>query len=349
MTRTHHRGLGPSVAVAGLLFMVGCTKPVPDWCSIDAGPTRVIASEGLPVAELTETWRLDGNAPGNELLGPVSAAIHPTTRQLAISDSRLAEVVRISPEGILISRWGPQGSGPGEIQVPTAVAWAESGGLLVFDPVNQKTVLLRQGEAPVDAPVDREFAGFITSQSLMWMDLSPDREVIGVPAPPTYGPPERELALVTWTPTTSRIDTLMTATVPTVRPEGYTALLAPLWAAPVGAASPTTNRYALAGDTPKYRVRVLDADRETVFQICRDIDAMPIADQELAVSPDLPQADMVATVLKEAPQPVERARIGRLSYDADGRLWVQRDRPSPVSSLDWTLGWRCVRCVFRRW
>jgi hypothetical protein len=42
--------------------------------------------------------------------------------------------------------------------------------------------------------------------------------------------------------------------------------------------------------------------------------------------------------MADAETPSTPARIGRLSIDTEGRLWVQRDRPRALSGLDFVLG-----------
>lgn len=321
------------------VFLSACGPATPEWCSPIDAATRTVESGTPNEARLVPKWRFDGNQDGNELLEPVSASLNPETHVLALSDFRLAEIIIISDSGSLTQRWARHGEGPGEMKVPTAVAWADDSTVVAFDPLNQKLVRIRLSGTADDQGMDRRFSSLITSSSLSWITLQPNGTIVAAPMPSLRSEAEAEFVVVRGGLPGSPIDTLIRATIPLIRPERYQPMPAPLWPMPLAALSGDT-LIALAGDGPEYRIRILDGSGRVRFQICRNVDPLPEEPYEFRVPFGGQSRDMPALTLalEQAPRPDRPATIGRLMFDAIGRLWVQRNRPSVLSTVDLTLG-----------
>ena len=328
-----------AVALTALqaVCLTACSPETPDWCPPVDGPTRIVTSTARAQARLDLRWEFDGSKDGNELLEPVSAALNPRSGVLALSDFRLAELIMISDSGTLIRRWARHGSGPGEIKIPTALAWADDSTVTVFDPLNQKLVRIRTSGSAEDQAMDRRFSSLITSYSLNWITLQSTGTILAAGMASFESGAQAEYVVVRGGMPESRIDTLIRATVPLIRPERYLPMQAPMWPMPLAAASGDT-LVALAGDVPEYRIRVLDRTGRTRYQICRDVEPVPEEPYETQVPFEERSGDVLALALKQPPQPDQAASIGRLMFDAVGRLWVQRNRPSVLSTVDLSLG-----------
>ncbi|MFV1985884.1 MAG: hypothetical protein ACC682_01270, partial [Gemmatimonadota bacterium] len=84
-------------------------------------------------------------------------------------------------------------------------------------------------------------------------------------------------------------------------------------------------RVAVGGEGPDYRVRIVTpTGGEQV--ICRPVTGLPLRPDELGegLDPDNP----FRQPMLQSPRPAEPAPIGRLMLGREGRLWVERDRPS---------------------
>lgn len=67
---------------------------------------------------------------------PVAIAVHPTTGQLYVADCGAHQVVILSREGIEVRRLGVRGSGAGQFNCPTSLAFDHQGRLYVCDALN---------------------------------------------------------------------------------------------------------------------------------------------------------------------------------------------------------------------
>jgi hypothetical protein len=95
---------------------------------------------------------------------------------------------------------------------------------------------------------------------------------------------------------------------------------------------------ATGGEDGAYRVVIHDDEGRPARQICRDAPALPLSAEE-AGRGEVPEAMRdLAAALRDAPRPDAIAPYGRIFLDADGRLWVQRERPNPFDGADAMLG-----------
>lgn len=63
-------------------------------------------------------------------------------------------------------------------------------------------------------------------------------------------------------------------------------------------------------------------------QICRDAAPLPVTAREVEPEPSSELPEELLSALRGAVLPDTLAAFGRLFWGTDGRLWVQRDRPS---------------------
>jgi hypothetical protein len=124
-------------------------------------------------------------------------------------------------------------------------------------------------------------------------------------------------------------------TIPAGRPfAGWTL---PGWPRPVAAVGPG-GVLATGGEDGAYRVVIHDDAGRPTRQLCRAAPALPLSPEETGRG-TVPEALRdLAAALRDAPAPAALAPYGRIFLDADGRLWVQRERPSPFDAQDAMLG-----------
>jgi len=82
-------------------------------------------------------------------ISPMNVAIAPNG-DIFVSDGHTpnmgnARVVKFSKDGKFIMQWGKHGSGPGEFEVPHALAFDSRGGLFVGDRANNRVQDFRSG------------------------------------------------------------------------------------------------------------------------------------------------------------------------------------------------------------
>src|SRR5690606_15120075 len=88
------------------------SSAAPEWCVASDGAELRVADEPVgwsPPPELNAAWRVDGSAPGRELMTPTSVAISDVAGRIAITDLLLREVIVIGLDGEWIGRWGRAG------------------------------------------------------------------------------------------------------------------------------------------------------------------------------------------------------------------------------------------------
>jgi hypothetical protein len=124
-------------------------------------------------------------------------------------------------------------------------------------------------------------------------------------------------------------------TVPAGRPfAGWTL---PGWPRPVAAVGPG-GVLATGGEDGAYLVVIHDDEGRPTRQLCRDAPPLPLSPEETGRG-TVPEALRdLADALRDAPRPDALAHYGRIFLDANGRLWVQRERPSPFDAQDAMLG-----------
>lgn len=338
----------------GAVGTVGCgDAPRASGCDPLVEGATIVASAGAGVWEregrvpvLAELWRRGGTNEGEELAFPIFPAASPSGR-LAIPDFQLAEVTVVEPDGTWLGPWARQGSGPGEIATPVAVAWASDGTLAVFDIANSSVVHLKDGE-PVgeDVRIDPTFvAPILSAGQLAWAGVHPDGTVLLDPGWSSADPSDetaRGSLIVRLTPGAAAPDTVARSTIPIARTEallrtqGVREWPVPGWPRPV-AATGADGALAWGGADSTYRILIERVGAAGPLQICRHVPPLPLtaAERGDSVREGL---EALADAIRAAAPPAVPASFGRLVLGATGRVWVQRERPEPLPSGAGFLG-----------
>ena len=321
-----------------LAALVACGPSVPEWCSTGTdGAVAVVdqptAWESAPEMELA--WRIDGSADGRELVFPVSVAIEPEARRVAVIDFELREIVAMSLDGEWIGRWGRRGKGPGEIAVPVAAAWQPGHRLQVYDAASSKLVVFDMTGAVVsEHAVNSRFTAALGG-GVTWIALGADGSLLAQPIEnPRGGATELDFVILKAHVSGSTVDTLVKSPVPVVTVPGWMPFRAPGWAVPHAAVSPT-GTLALAGDVADYRITIFTPDSNQ-HRICRTIAAQPLRPEESAPQSNADPA--MRSAFQNAARPTHPAAVSRVAFDAVGRLWVHRDRPNALDPADMAWG-----------
>lgn len=328
------------IVAIGAFAVTGCSSDAgPEWCVAPAGSEVRIADEPTgwtSPPEFEPVWRLDGSAPGHELLAPTSAAVSATMGRIAITDLRLQEVMVIGTDGEWLGRWGRVGRGPGEFVAPFATAWRADGTLIVYDPVRSTLIVFDSTGATLDdEPVEQAFTAALAG-SARSIQLTGSGLILAEPGASWVGRgATRTHAIVRGGLPGVPIDTLVRSEVPVVVVEGAGPMSGPGWQHPLGAMH-GDSILAVTGDRPEYMIRVFNGGSLS-HVICRAVDPLPMTSDEVEPhEPDVP--DQVTSAMADAETPPTPARIGRLAFDTERRLWVQRDRPRALSGLDFVFG-----------
>ncbi|MFV1988449.1 MAG: hypothetical protein ACC682_14300, partial [Gemmatimonadota bacterium] len=233
--RCHH------IPLIALLVTAGCsTEPaVTTGECVDALSDEAWVDRAPP--RFVELWRAGGTREGEELSMPLFAASSPDHR-LAITDLALLQVIGVGPDGEWLGQLTTQGSGPGEVSMPTSAAWTEKGRLTVFDVDVGKIVFLDPAE-PVPAGLIGEarldpltFATIVRSGQVGGVGLAPDGTTYVQPNAPDAETGSVAQAILRVSPDTGT-DTLATSTVPSLGGE---------WAPAQGMAAPGFPRLIFA-------------------------------------------------------------------------------------------------------
>lgn len=325
------------------------------WCSADgtgidvaftaAADRGVWAGEGRDAPRLVELWRAGGLNEGEELALPLNSSVSSRGR-LAIVDFELSELTVVDANGSWQDRWAARGEGPGELGFPVAANWVGGdSAVAVFDIGNSKVLFLNAtGLARPDRrlPIDMTMPVF-ASGSLDWAGIAPDGRALIEPSPDPAPPGEDTgfslmRSVLLRSRDTLTIDTIATATTPTMEgPPPYQYARAPGWPELVAAIG-SDGLVAVGGETTHYQVRIVDGIGSTIRLVCRDAPGLPMAERETERAEDAKPAPKLEAGVAGAPRPDAPAPIGRLFLSADGRLWVQRDRPSVLQFMEGYLG-----------
>ncbi|MGH7448994.1 MAG: hypothetical protein ACRELT_15590, partial [Longimicrobiales bacterium] len=270
------------IVIALLAFATGCTGDVPEWCAAPAGGVVRVDEEPhvwSSPPDLQVAWRMDGSAPGRELLAPTSAAVSAETGRIAIVDLRLREVAVIGPDGEWLGRWGRTGEGPGEFTAPYAAAWRPDGRLIVYDPARSKLVVFdSSGTILDDVPVEPAFTAALGGGARS-IHLDGSGLILAEPGARFRGEGRTRVhALLLGGVAGEPIDTVLRNDVPVVDVPGVATMTAPGWQVPL-AAMHGDSILALAGDSPEYLIRVYHGGRLS-HTICRDVEPLPFTTQE---------------------------------------------------------------------
>lgn len=307
----------------------------PEWCAA-GGATEVVMvpARGATGARLEQVWRIDGAADGRELVLPAGAAVSGALGRAAVVDFQLGEVVVVGLDGSWLGRWGRRGSGPGEVGHAVAARWNEDDHLEVYDPGNARLLIFDgEGNAAGGHEANAAFTAALGG-GVAWISFGPGGTLLARPVDgraTVAG--EAEYAVLRGLAAGSGVDTVARASVPVVKVSGWMEVPAPGWPVPHAAVSPDMV-MAVAGVGPEYRIELRDASGTRL--LCRAVEPQPVGAEE-RTPPEDEGAEMRAAMAR-APAPSHPAVIGRLAWDDDGRLWVQRHRPRVLNIADAAIG-----------
>ena len=337
MASSRARSLIVSVGLANIVGMFGCAQSLPEWCA-SPGEEAVVAQDPIqwkapPALELA--WKIDGHAPGRELLLPSSASISEDENRLAIVDFQLGEVIVTTLDGEWVGRWGRRGAGPGEVGYAVAARWLPGPMLEVLDPPNAKFVLFDSaGSAVGERRIDPKFAAALGG-GVAWLSIGAAGSLLAQPT--ADGPAESdvtEMVVIRADSIGANLDTVARSTLPVVPVPGWSPIRAPGYVLPF-AAEAANGELAISGMQQEYRIVLLQPNGARV-SICRQIGPQPLDDVER--TPTASHGPEVLAALAAAPRPQRPGNVSRVSYDVTGKLWVQRDRPRAMDAADAAVG-----------
>jgi len=306
--------------------IAGCDRPDATACEVTDTEGSVVrnTSVGVWPAELSwrEVWRAGGTEEAEELVLPADVAVGPDG-SVAIADWGLAEVILLDPDG----EWqGPvmtRGEGPGEVQAPAALTWVDANTLLVLDfGTFRLTTLDLASRSATVAAVDPAFMSPVfASGEVTFVALQPDSTVwLEFPGPVEDGWEER--SFIRWSPENPVNDTVARS-----RTRVLERTTLPAWPrSRVGVGAET---WVVSDPDGRYGLTVLDRDGTTLVRFCHPGEALPLSAAERGEAPDERMPEAWQTALRELGDPPDPAIVSRIMVDADGRIWVQRDRPLP--------------------
>ena len=321
----------------GAVFLVaavtgGCDLPGSSACEITGANGQAVTntSVGAWPTDLSwrEIWRVGGLDETEQLVLPADVAVSQDG-SVAIADWGLAEVIVLDPGG----QWrGPvvtRGEGPGGVQAPAAVTWVDANTLLVLDFGTFRMTTLDLSVDPgfvsrsaVVTAVDPAFLSPVfASGQVRFVALQPDQTVwLEFPGPIDDGWEER--AFVRWSPETAVNDTVARSRTRVL--ESATLAAWPRSLLGVGAET-----WVVSDPDGKYELTVFDQDGEALVRFCHTEEALPLSPAERGEDADSRMPAAWREDIGELGEPSESAVISRIVVDADGRIWVQRDRPLP--------------------
>ena len=317
-----------SWTVTSLLAAViaACDRPESTTCEVtDAdGPVVRNTRVGEWPAELSwrEVWRAGGSEEAEELIFPADVAVSPDG-SVAIADWGLAEVVLLDPDGEWLGPVMTRGEGPGEVQAPAAVTWEDANTLLVLDfGTFRLTALdLALRSATVTAVDPAFLSPVFASGEVTFVALQADHTVwLEFPGPIEDGWEER--SFVRWSPTSPANDTVTRS-----RARVLERTILPAW--PRSLVGVGEETWVVSDPDGRYGLTVSDRDDTMLVRFCHPAEALPLSPAERGDEADERMPDAWRTALSDLGEPPEPAIISRILVDADGRIWVQRDRPAP--------------------
>lgn len=315
------------------------------WCTADSGVSVAFTpandpgawvqdGEGAP--RFLELWRAGGLNEGEELSFPLNASVSRSGR-LAIADFELSELAVVGADGTWQERWASPGEGPGELGFPVAANWVTGDtAVAVFDIGNSKVLFIDSaGPTHPDRrlPIEMTMPVF-ASGSLDWAGVDPNGRALIEPSPEPQtfsegsGPVRTRSVLLRSVGDSLEFDTIASSTTPTLGgPPPYQYARAPGWPELIEALGPG-GVVAVGGETNRYRIRIVDGSGATIGLVCRDAPGLPMKERETRRPEDSPARPEFEAAVAAASRPETLAPYGRLFVSAEGRLWVQRDRPS---------------------
>ena len=306
--------------------IAGCARPGSTACEVSDTDRRVVrnTSAGVWPAELSwrEVWRAGGAEEAEELVFPADVAVGPDG-SVAIADWGLAEVILLDPDGAWQGPVMTRGEGPGEVQAPAALTWIDADTLLVLDfgAFRLTTLDLASRSATVTAVDPAFMSPVFAAGEVTFVALQPERTVwLEFPGLVENGWEER--SFVRWSPENPVNDTVARSRTRLLE---RTAL--PAW--PRSLVGVGAETRVVSDPDGRYELTVLDRDGATLVRFCHPGEARPLSPAERGEDPDDGMPDAWRAALRELGDPPDPAIISRIVVDADGRIWVQRDRPLP--------------------
>lgn len=303
---------------------------LPD-AAVSEGPGRWEEQGRSP--ELVELWRAGGLEEGQGMVFPITIAAGPEGR-IAVPDFGAGRVFVVAPDGEWLGSWTRRGRGPGEILRPVAARWTADGRLGVFDIQGSKVAWLDgPGETADELQLDPDFTSpVIASGSLRWAGLGPRGTAWLRPGPSgAEAVGARAVDAVTRLRVSAETpDTVLRDTVPTLAADGrFSGTVLPGAPRPVTAVA-ADGALLFASPDGRYAVhRLGPSDDRPSPVLCRSAGPRPLRTAERAEG-DVPEGgEALADAVRGASEPGRLASIGRLMAGADGRIWVQRERPAP--------------------
>ncbi len=326
------RRIQPGLTLTSLLAVViaGCDSPGSAACEITDPDGRAVTntSFGEWPAELSwrEVWRVGGAKEAEQLIFPADVAVS-SDGSVAIADWGLAEVILVDPGGEWQGAVMTRGEGPGEVQAPAAVTWVDANTLLVLDfgAFRLATLELASRSASVTAVDPAFLSPVFASGEVTFVALQPDQTVwLEFPGPIEDGWEERPF--VRWSPGRAVNDTVMRSRARVI--EGVTLAAWPRSLLGVGAET-----WVVSEPDGRYELTAFDRDGMPLVRFCHTGEALPLSSAErgedTGEDTDSEMPDAWRRAVRELDEPREPAIISRIVVDADGRIWVQRDRPLP--------------------
>jgi hypothetical protein len=304
----------------------------------EQGVSAVIADaprEWTTSPVFTELWRAGGTREDQVLGLPAGLAVARDGR-VALPDLVLGEVMVVAADGTWLGTRMPHGPGPGEVGAPVAVTWDTLSNLLAWDVENGRVVTIREGSAEAaELRVNPAFnRSILVAGEVLYAAVQGDGSVLAIQAEIVERRPDG-LSL-----TRESLQRVLgegdPETLATVTFESLTSGWPRGGATALTAASSHRGSIAYADAAGDYRIHVIRPTGERLL-ICRDAPALPLTDAELGR--DAPAGwENPAAALAAAGPTDSPAAIGRLFFDADERLWVQRERPRPFGDGDRLFG-----------
>ncbi len=317
---------GPLSAFLLTALIASCDVPGSAPCEVAAPNGQVVTNTSVGVwpADLSwrEVWRAGGLNEGEVLVRPAGIAVSPDG-SVAVVDWGLGEVILLGPDGEWQGAVSARGEGPGEVQAPVAVTWADANTLLILDVSAFRIVALdpASGSASV-TPVDPAFlAPVFAAGQVRFVALQPDRTVwLEFPGPVADGWEER--SFVRWSPDRPVNDTIMGS-----RARGFAGATLAAWPRSLLGVGPET--WVVSDPDGRYELEVFERDGRSLVRFCHAAEALPLSPAERGEDPDAEMPDALRDALRELDESRNPAVISRIVVDLDGRIWVQRDRPLP--------------------
>jgi hypothetical protein len=301
----------------------------------DPNATDVVANTGAGIwaeqrlePQLIELWRAGELGTSPHFVYPSSIAVSPAG-QVAVADFELDQVFVFSPDGVLLGSWPRDHS----LEKPVALAWGPDERLHILDLIaSARLVTDTQGNLLHQEPISDHFLTSVMEEGgLDWAGLLPNGSVYFQPMA-EFNQEAADPGQSTWTlwrqaTGSGSIDTVAHGPA---RLFGYTLRARtpiPSWPR-LRAATGGAGLLAVGGEDGVYRIRIYEADGQPLRTICRDVKPLPLTAAEKGEV----DSEIDAELLREAPKPSSLAVFGHFFLSAEGRLFVQRDRPFVVTA-----------------